>query len=56
MKYRLDTAIVPLDRKSIPRDFDDLATVGGILKPADPVTDLHFSGLFAGHSYVGRGG
>jgi len=52
MKYRLDTAIFPLDRKPIPRNSDDPATIGDILKPADAVTDLQFSGLFAGHSIV----
>lgn len=52
MKYRLDTAIFPLDRKPIPRNSDDPATIGDILKPADAVTDLQFSGLFAGHSTV----
>jgi hypothetical protein len=52
MKYRLDTAIVPLDRNSIPRNFDNPATIGDVLKPADAVADIQFSRLIAVHSII----
>jgi hypothetical protein len=49
MKNRLDTAVLPLDRESVPRDFDYPSTIGGIVEPAHSLTDLQLSGFFAGH-------